>query len=207
MINIKSQYNSYNLLGTYLHQYQKKISGISVKNEIPPFFSAGKYSFSIQNSVKDEYYTNDYNIFYNRQNNNNDNEVNLLEFENCYLKLIAKRFQILKKNKIVLQPQLKDKFTFKIETGQYVEPDNSEGNIKGFHFICQKNCFIEIDLNFISEEVKIESVGNLPQGLVFENGKIKGTPLNSGIDTIELNTNDGNMISCILEVPNLIRLL
>ena len=80
-------------------------------------------------------------------------------------------------------------------------------DIKGFTFICQKGHFVELNLDFVEPDVKIDFVSNLPDGLVFEDGKIKGTPLKSGTTTLEMHTSKKQILQVNIEVPPLIRLL
>lgn len=113
-----------------------------------------------------------------------------------------------KKRKFVLQPDVRTHITIKT-IGKTEEEDDGKlkGDIKGFTFICQKGHFVELNLDFVEENVKIDFVSNLPDGLVFENGKIKGTPLKSGKTKVEMHTSKKQILHCNIEVPPLIRLL
>lgn len=125
--------------------------------------------------------------------------------------IIAKEIPIYVKDntyKYRINPIIKADATLIIVNGE-TQNDNEkvEGNIKGLNFIIQKGTFVEINLDFLKEDTIIESVSGLPEGLIFENNKIKGTPLKSGEYKLDMNISDDSTIECNLSVPPLIRLL
>lgn len=85
--------------------------------------------------------------------------------------------------------------------------NQTEENIKGFNFVVQKRTYVEISLDFLKKDTMIDNISGLPEGLFFENNKIKGVSLKSGDYKIDINMNDGSSVECNLSVPSLIRLL
>ena len=139
-----------------------------------------------------------------------DNIPKLLQEETYCIQSDSFRCIALKnqKRRFVLQSPIKSRILIKsIGVGEEEEEGTLKGDIKGFTFICQKGHFVELNLDFVEENVKIDFVSNLPDGLVFENGKIKGTPLKSGKTKIEMHTSKNQVLHCNIEVPPLIRLL
>lgn len=98
--------------------------------------------------------------------------------------------------------------------GFFVKGQSSEGtggktenSIKGFKFIAQKGTYVELSLDFLKEDVVIDTITGLPDGLVFKDGKVRGTPTLSGEFTFTINISDGSSMECIMEIPQLVRLL
>lgn len=142
---------------------------------------------------------------------NNENIENKIDSffsnENIKFKSTVTQFRFNKhRPKFILQPNIlvKTKFSFLTNNNNNEDFNNS---IKGFTFICQKGNYVELNLKFRDTDTVVETVSNLPDGLVFTNGKIKGTPLNSGITVFTITTNKNEIIECNIEVPDLVRLL
>lgn len=83
----------------------------------------------------------------------------------------------------------------------------TENSIKGFKFVAQKGTYVELSLDFLKEDVVIDTITGLPNGLIFKDGKVRGTPTLSGEFPFTVNISDGSSMECIMEIPQLIRLL
>lgn len=137
---------------------------------------------------------------------NNNKLFEIIDYEDMSTSIICNVLQ-KKRKKFVLQPFIQEKITLKVSGKKENEEETHKGDIKGFTFIVQKGHFVELNLDFIDKEIKIDFVSNLPDGLIFENGKIKGTPLRSGKTELEIHTTKNQVLYCNIEVPPLIRLL
>lgn len=147
-------------------------------------------------------------IISNETNNENvENKIDsFFSSENIKFKSTVTQFRFNKdRPKFILQPNILVKTKFSFFTNNNNEDFNN--SIKGFTFICQKGNYVELNLNFRDNDTIVETVSNLPDGLIFINGKIKGTPLKSGITVFSITTNKNEIIECNIEVPDLVRLL
>lgn len=134
-------------------------------------------------------------------------KINIKEDKDIYI--FASGTKIYVKEKFldkILSPENKFK-RYQINVGGKDKEDEvGKNNIKGFNFIIQKGTYVELSLDFIDTESKIDSISGLPDGLHFVNGKIKGSPTRAGEFIFYININDGTKIECNLSIPNLIRL-
>lgn len=123
--------------------------------------------------------------------------------------IIAKEFPIYVKDntyKYKINPMVKLDIATILIDGKF-QDNKVEGNIKGINFIIQKGTYVEIELDFLKDETFIENVSGLPDGLIFVDDKIKGTPINSGDYKLNISMSDDSNIECTLNIPPLIRLL
>lgn len=131
--------------------------------------------------------------------------------EKTEINIFTKKTQLYVKEKSlhnILSPKINfKKYIIFIDGNKKDECGETENLIKGFQFVVQKGTYVELSLDFVTDESSIESVIALPSGLVFKNGKVRGTPLKSGEFTFYININDGSKIECNISIPKLVRLL
>jgi hypothetical protein len=80
------------------------------------------------------------------------------------------------------------------------------GSLSSFVLTFQKYSYYEQSLSFGNSVHVIGAVG-LPNGMMFESGCIKGSPLLSGTSTITLQLSDNSTITGLVIVPDLPRVL
>lgn len=202
-MNEINQSNAYNYVGENFKEIQKNGCNFSINTSKKIYILANKFSNKVDENNNIEELEKENFI-------ENDNKINsIFTNETIRFKSTVTQFRFnTHKSKYVLQPNLIVKTKFKFVTNNEDDNDNNmSSNIKGFSFICQKGNYVELNLNFKDIDTIVEAVSNLPEGLMFINGKIKGTPLKSGITIFSITTNKNEIIECSIEVPDLVRLL
>lgn len=137
-------------------------------------------------------------------------ETNKQFFIEEYISVKPIYFHVKDRNikKYSLDNEITKEIVFYIkDKGELPNCDKNGGTIKGINFVVQKGHYVEIDLSFIDTSTTIESVSGLPDGLIFSNGKIKGTPILAGDFDFTIGVSDKSEILCSINIPNLIRLL
>lgn len=79
------------------------------------------------------------------------------------------------------------------------------GSLTGFKITVQKLSYIEQTLSF--EDKTVLSITGLPQGMTYENGKLKGSPTVSGKYAITINMDDATVMSGLIVVTQVPRKL
>lgn len=83
--------------------------------------------------------------------------------------------------------------------------NNNGGNVEKIELTMQQQSFYEINIKYTNGDV-IECK-NLPLGLIFEKGKIKGSPIYSGVYIVEAILNNEEVNNIIINVSQLPRIL
>lgn len=155
------------------------------------------------------------------------NESKILEYETVYSRNFQdKEFYVKTPEDFIIKTETKSFYVNTKELQKIINPEKEfssvsffvkgekdkdeskgEGVIKGFNFIAQKGTYVELSLDFVKEDMSIDTITGLPDGLIFKGGKIRGTPTLSGEYMFNINISDGSVIECKITIPQLIRLL
>jgi hypothetical protein len=113
---------------------------------------------------------------------------------------------VIEKSVNYIQPETRFK-SISVNVQDYRPPNIGGGAIggglKNMILTAQKNAFFEILLSF--QDRTVREVTGLPNGLVFELGRIKGVPIYSGQYPITIKLDNGSTVAGIINVSHLPR--
>lgn len=93
-----------------------------------------------------------------------------------------------------------------VQPQNIIPPTGGAGAIEKISLVSQKSNFMEFKIIFKNTQIDVTTVENIPEGMVYENGYLKGVPEKSGTYDVIFNLTDNTKVTYTITIPTLQRL-